>query len=371
MLRLLLAALVAFSHSFRFVDGNFNREPLFEAFHLFNLGDVALDGFFLISGYLVTKSLLHSLSNTQYLGKRVLRIYPGFVVAYGVSLLVGLIAGGILPKFNAQSVSSLFINVVFFRGVYLPNAFASVPCPGINGSLWSIAYEFRCYLALIAFGYIGLFRRRYLAGAAALLFLIASCLVPPNQNISATDWFFGSFSSNARFFALFMTGSTFYLFRDIIRFKFGYALACFLATLALLDSRVFATPAVAIFGGYAIFWFAFQGPRGRLSEFLNRTDLSYGFYLYAWPVGNLIVLFYPSVSIWGLFLYTTVISAAVAYLSWIAVERPAIGLKQYLTAAHGFHPSLKPISSRDQSVQASTDGVEPASRANLGFALEE
>jgi len=358
MLRLLFAVLVAFTHSFRFVDGNLNREPLIGAFHLFSFGDLAVDGFFLISGYLVTKSLLQSQSNAEYLGKRILRIYPGFVVALGMSLLVGLIAGGILPTFNTQTIISVFANVFFFRGVYLANAFAKVPCPGINGSIWSIAYEFRCYLALIAFDYIGLFRRRYLAGGAALLFLITSCLLPPNPGQSAADWFLGNSSSDARFFGLFLTGSVFYVFRDVIQFKQGYALSCFIAMLALLQSRTFATPAVAILGGYSIFWFAFQGPGGRLSKILNKTDLSYGFYLYAWPIGNLIVLFHRSVSVWSLFLYTTVISAAVAYLSWIAIEKPALKLKRYLTPSHGFHHSRKPISTRGKSVPASTRVVE-------------
>jgi peptidoglycan/LPS O-acetylase OafA/YrhL len=62
MLRLLFAVLVAFAHSFCFVDGSSHREPLFNAFHNLTSGELAVDCFFLISGYLVAQSLLQSKS---------------------------------------------------------------------------------------------------------------------------------------------------------------------------------------------------------------------------------------------------------------------------------------------------------------------
>lgn len=339
MLRLLFAVLVAVTHSFDFVDGNTDREPLFKAFHGLTFGDLAVDGFFLISGYLVTKSLLQSRSNAEYLGKRFLRIYPGFWVATAVSLLVGLVAGGVLPAVNTQALMAGFINVLFFRGVHLQHAFENVPFPGINGSMWTIAYEFRCYLILLILGYLGLFRKRYSTGILVVLCLAASCLIPESTSETVADWFFGSLSFDARFFALFLTGSLFYICGNIVIYRWGYALACFAAMLALLHSRNFGTAAVAIFGGYAIFWFALHGPKSRLSRLLNKTDISYGFYLYAWPVGNLIVLFHRSISVWGLFLFTVIVTTPIAYLSWIAIEKPALNLKRFLTPEHGFGSS--------------------------------
>src|SRR5581483_7127162 len=159
LLRLVLALLVAFTHSFEFIDGNAAREPFLRLFHTFMISDIAVDGFFLISGYLVTQSYLQSRSSSEYLGKRVLRIYPAYVVACGVSLLIGAIGGGKFPGISLKVVLVAMISLLFFGGVRLGNAFDRVPMHGLNGSMWTIAYEFRCYLAVLIFGGLGVFRR--------------------------------------------------------------------------------------------------------------------------------------------------------------------------------------------------------------------
>lgn len=336
LLRLCFALLVAFTHSFFFVDGNSSREPMIRLFHNLSLADVSVDGFFLISGYLVTKSYLQSKSGFEYLGKRVLRIYPGYIAACGVSLVIGAIAGGKFPKVDIQSILIGFIGILFFRGVQLKDAFSHVPLHGINGSLWSIAYEFRCYVSLIFLGYLGMFRNRYLVAGLTLLLVIACCILsdtPPQSNV---DWFFGDRYDNVHCFALFLTGSTFYLLGDRVQLNGKYVIASLISLTALLAFKNSATAALALFGGYAIFWFALRGPKGWFSKALNKTDLSYGFYLYAWPVGNLIEWFRPAISVWRLFLYTIVVSLALAYLSWKTIEKPSLNLKKHLSAEHGF-----------------------------------
>src|SRR5579872_6630536 len=76
-MRLCLAVLVIFSHSFEIIDGNRRREPLTRIFHTFSLGELAVDGFFLLSGYLIVKSWERRPVLLNYLQKRVYRIYPG------------------------------------------------------------------------------------------------------------------------------------------------------------------------------------------------------------------------------------------------------------------------------------------------------
>jgi peptidoglycan/LPS O-acetylase OafA/YrhL len=81
-LRLLFATLVIISHSAELIDGNRSREPLTNLFGVLSFGELAVDAFFLISGYLVVQSFERSDSTLSYLMKRIRRIYPGFLVAY-------------------------------------------------------------------------------------------------------------------------------------------------------------------------------------------------------------------------------------------------------------------------------------------------
>lgn len=335
LLRLIFATLVIFTHSFYFVDGNPLREPFIKLFHVLSLADISVDGFFIISGYLVTKSYMQSKSQFEYLGKRVLRIYPGYVVACAVSLLIGVRAGGLLPHVGLVSVSSAFVELLLLAGVHVDHAFAGVPYPGVNGSLWSIAYEFRCYLLLIVLGSVGLTRDKRVMGLLTIGLLLWLIVIGVDHS-PGTNILLGSLDVNIRTLALFCTGSAFYLFRGWIKFSWLFMLICIAALLALLSRPHLATPALAVFGGYVIFGFAFHGPTSVFSRAANKVDLSYGVYLYAWPIGELLVWYFRGMSPWALFGYTTLIAYAVAYVSWTLLENPALHLKRFLTKEHGF-----------------------------------
>ena len=89
-LRLLLALAVLFSHAYAAYAGKHE-----DADHLciltrgqMDLGSLAVQAFFAISGYLITLSWLRTPQLRTFLLKRVLRIYPGFIVASIISLLV-------------------------------------------------------------------------------------------------------------------------------------------------------------------------------------------------------------------------------------------------------------------------------------------
>jgi peptidoglycan/LPS O-acetylase OafA/YrhL len=88
LLRLIFAMCVLVSHSIELVDGNRSREPLTFIFGTLSLGELGVDGFFLVSGYLIAQSFENSASVLLYLGKRILRIYPAFVVAFVLSIVV-------------------------------------------------------------------------------------------------------------------------------------------------------------------------------------------------------------------------------------------------------------------------------------------
>jgi peptidoglycan/LPS O-acetylase OafA/YrhL len=93
-LRLAFASLVIAAHVPEVVDGNARRELLTRIFGSMSFGELAVEGFFIISGFLIASSYLNSSSIRSYLVKRVGRIYPAFLVASMLCILVVAPLGG-------------------------------------------------------------------------------------------------------------------------------------------------------------------------------------------------------------------------------------------------------------------------------------
>lgn len=147
LLRLLLATLVIISHSPEILDGNRSREILTRAFGTISFGDFAVDGFFIISGYLVTKSFLQDPSVFSYLGKRALRIYPGFLVGFWLCVL--LVAPFVSGSTRILSVSTLlqeFPNSIGLQEPLVKGVFPGMAYPSLDSPMWTIGFEFKCYI---------------------------------------------------------------------------------------------------------------------------------------------------------------------------------------------------------------------------------
>jgi peptidoglycan/LPS O-acetylase OafA/YrhL len=334
VLRLLFAALVIVCHSCVLLDGSKNRDPLFRLTHTVTLGDFAVDGFFLISGYLVLQSLIASESAFEFLGKRVLRVYPGYLVACLFSLLLGSVAGGIVPANRGSFVAGTAVRMVYLNGVGLEHAFYRNPMLGLNGSLWTIAYEFRSYICLLFLGMLRLSRRRNSMTILALALVYSTLFLSGTDGPFRLDNVLGTASSNLRFFSLFATGSAFLLWRDRIRWSKSMLVLSVALLAVLLPSR-FSTGAIALAGGYAVFWLALGFYCPPLARFTDETDLSYGIYLYGWPISQTIIWFFPTVSRWSLCALTLLMTSCVAFLSWRFVEKPALKWKKLLLNSSG------------------------------------
>jgi peptidoglycan/LPS O-acetylase OafA/YrhL len=131
-LRLLLAALVILSHSSELVDGDRSREILTRVFGTLSFGELGVDGFFLISGYLITKSYQTSHSAGGFLLRRILRIYPGFVVSYVLCVFaLGPFVGGPISHVSALRVVAEALSL---HGPQVPGVFPETPYAVLNGS---------------------------------------------------------------------------------------------------------------------------------------------------------------------------------------------------------------------------------------------
>ena len=336
-LRLLLAYLVILSHSPELVDGNRSREILTRIFGTVSFGELAVNFFFIISGYLITASFRASSSGLEYMAKRVLRIYPGFIVAFLVCVfLLGPWGGGVWGAYAHGSLKdSMLVNLLLLAPPASNGAFAGTHYPYLNGAVWTIRYEFLMYLLVLVAGLAGLLaRRRVVLGAVAFALLLFPMLA---DGVSyglpaALEGWVTRLETPIRFFGMFGCGTLFYLYRDRIVYAPRRALAAALVLFAAMFFDTTAQLAIATLGGYLTFYFAFHYRNRHVARIGTKNDLSYGAYLYAWPIQALLVWSYPGMSPWLLFMISLVGATACAYVSWVAVERPALRLKTILMA---------------------------------------
>jgi peptidoglycan/LPS O-acetylase OafA/YrhL len=329
VMRVALALLVIFSHSYPILLGSNNKEPLFSLTSgQRTLGEIAVDGFFLISGYLITASWQRSRGLGDYLRRRVIRIYPGFLMAVAFSSLV---AAPLITPYRTDFWRRFEVGE-FLKGDFnLAGAYS--PDSSINGSLWSIRYEFYCYLGLAIFGLMGILKRRLL-----VLFFACFCtgllaemiyldLQMPGSRLS---WLWGFPGFWPRLAACYFAGAAFHLFADRIPHSRLLAVAALIGLIAagLIPGSKALPLLVPYLGGYLTFYLAFLSA-GQLKDITSRGDLSYGLYLYAFPIQRVLVHWFgPHLSAEGLAVLATVATAGFAYLSWHFVERPFLQMKR-------------------------------------------
>lgn len=329
-LRLLFASLVILAHCPDLLDGNRAREPLTMMFHTsLSFGALAVDGFFLISGYLIAQSFIQN--PRGYFVRRAVRIYPAFIACSVIcALLVGPLVGG-KPPTGLGEWWRLVWRMVLLQSPISDGALAGTHNNTLDGSMWTIAYEFRCYLLVALLGWAGLLRRRWtvLALTVALLSLrLVHAWRPGWQDMHMSDMgliLVGQPSETIRLTAIFMVGICFQLFRP--QLKGSVALACAFALLPLMYVEGAAEVALVTLGAYGLFWAAMEWDFAPLKTINARDDLSYGVYLYAWPITSLLIWYWKGVPLFALDAVTFVGALACGALSWFLIEKRALKLK--------------------------------------------
>ena len=278
-LRLVGASLVLISHQFA-LSGR--REPRFVGDHSF--GNLGVRIFFSISGYLVTSSWLEDPDVLRFSARRALRMVPALCVSVPLTLAV---------------VGALGLT-----------GFPENPRHLTNGSLWTLPYEVYCYGLFLVAG-VSTRRPSIVLAVGMLGFFLLSGLQPGNHFLACFGLFFAAGS----------------LLRACPTIRKPVPTLLFLAighALILMDQTTlglaFVVPPLTIAVGL-------QSWRG-LRDASRIGDLSYGIYIYAWPVQQTgVALMGRQTPYLELLSITVPVTLALAAASWHLVEKKALRFK--------------------------------------------
>jgi peptidoglycan/LPS O-acetylase OafA/YrhL len=285
--------------------------------------------FFALSGFLVAGSYERSETIFDFVGLRVLRIFPAVIVQ---TILAAFIVGAV---FTAYSLSDYFSDrsfwtylangIGFYAQADLPGVFPSNPNPGnISGQLWTVPYELLSYCILVAVAVFGKSALRRNATAAVIGILIFYFVLQIARKHSLD-----LLPSHYNLIAIFLLGTIFFLHRHVI--PWNSALAALGVVLYLLAEtrQSFWVPLGWIGLVYAVLFLGHCNPRKLWP--LNTGDYSYGIYVFHYAVlQSVAAIIGVGVQTWTILLFGLPLAGFVAALSWHLVEKPSIAARRRL-----------------------------------------
>lgn len=321
LLRALAAIGVLVSHAWPLSLGVGATEPLFDTLGV-TLGSLCVYVFFAISGFFITRSFVETPDWRRFLAARALRLFPALLVVLVATVLVaGLFLTTDPDRLWREAPVYILRNLTLFRLQHeLPGVFLNTPYgPVINGSLWTLVYEAVCYAGVFLAGLLGLLRRPRLF-AVGLVVTAAACLVVPlfegaHPRLQAASGLVLPFA----------IGAGFYVWRDRLPLSPLAALAMWGVVALLPASGPVYSATFALALAYTVFVLGYWHWQPLLA-FNRLGDYSYGIYIYAFPIQQLVAeagIRDPATNI--MLALPPVLLCAVA--SWHLVERWALSLK--------------------------------------------
>lgn len=333
-LRFLLACMVVLGHAYALTDPDHAMGYSGSVFFS-SLTALAVNAFFIISGYLIYQSLMRAASFKQYTKNRLLRIVPLWILVIVVTVVVcGFIYEGTLASYWTQRSTWTYMlrNFTFFGLIhYIDGVFASNPKPHINGSLWSIPYELLCYFLFSPLLFLG--KKCSKVTVDRLLQISFSVLVI----VFVIIHFFEFIAVGERVETALKCVMLFYMGVMLGRFypqrlmNMPTMIVAFITFAFLYYGRYFfdmdnwytlAIFPFALIVIYLSFW-----PNKVLPKFAKWGDASYGIYLMAFPIQQLFIAIQPSWHPLLNFCCTMAVVIPLAYWAWHRVEAPILSLK--------------------------------------------
>ncbi len=332
LIRFIAALLVILSHSYP-LTGN-PAEPL-SVLAGFTFGHLAVDIFFVTSGFLVSASLLKRSELKSFITSRIVRIYPALIVAVAFSAyIIGPLFTSLplVEYLKSPTTHNFFIHnsllVVEPIQFSLPGTFEHLPVKNsVNGSLWTLPWEVAMYAALTFLGIISLltFKRlhpqflKVSITSTAVLFTVVYFANHSTHLITGPH-----LPHMIRFAAMFFMGGAYYIYRQNIplsKHLFSILLALVIISSTSPGNISFFIYSLAL--PYLLLYLSYI-PTGFIRRFNQLGDYSYGLYIYAFPIQQSLVFLRPDIPTTTLFLSAFPLTLFLAMLSWHFVEKPSL-----------------------------------------------
>ena len=339
LIRILAAFAVLISHSFAIVTGDVDAEPL-RALLGVTPGTLAVDVFFVTSGLLLANSLSKKGNALEFIISRVARIYPALIVAV---LLTVFVLGPIFTKLtfidylqNKATYTYFFKTTTLVRdvGYTLPGVFSDNPLYNqVNGSLWTLPFELKMYILLFCTWYACKVMAR--SHASQFLKLCIFGITAVAGILYAQEYInsggIDSMHSFSRFTFIFFSGACLGLYQNrILISPWILGVALLAIVVSAIDKTAFFFVWHALIG-YTVVLLAYQSSR-LLARYNKVGDYSYGVYIYAFSIQQALMASIVDISVPSMILYSAVLTAMLAFLSWHLIEKPVMKKKNILLA---------------------------------------
>jgi peptidoglycan/LPS O-acetylase OafA/YrhL len=325
-LRLFAALLVIYGHAY----------PLLGAaapgFAVNAVQTVGVKIFFSISGYLVALSWYHDPNAWRFFLRRVTRIFPALIV---VILITGLVAGPLLTEIKVDDyflnarLRQYMLNIFLYISYDLPGVFGNNIYPvAVNGSLWTLPAEISMYIVFPIVASIG--SLIYLPRISILIFTAAFCSISFYLQQTVPNGRYVIYASDVFQFLLvcpyFLVGACFAAF-DGKRYLNIYVSLILLLVLEMSQTGALLKE-IMLLAILPYVSLSFGVGTSPLASIARIGDLSYGIYLYGFPVQQTVSHFIGSRGgPWTNFWISSIVAGLFAFASWHLIEKNALKLK--------------------------------------------
>ncbi|MBS3180135.1 MULTISPECIES: acyltransferase family protein [unclassified Pseudoclavibacter] len=321
--RLLLATAVIVAHA---LPMNGFGDPLTL------LGIWAVNGFFAISGYLIAGSRMR-LTMRPFMVNRALRIFPAFWVCLVAIAAVFAPVSALLSGSKYEITDAIrYVAVNFGLWIHqkgIAETITTLPIPDQwNSPFWTLIYEFCAYICAALLLSLAIAKKRPLL---VVSIAFAAVLVLQLASYGPLDLLYKPYLQGVRLAGFFLAGMLVYFagsrWRPSWWLIVGSALLLALMLVTGLADTAGQLPAAILLLGLG----------ARLPVRLGaKNDISYGMYIWAWPLQQLLVLLgLPALGPYGAIALSIAVTIPVAWASWKYIEEPAMRLRKRLGTSAG------------------------------------